>query len=333
MIRNSKIILAKNIKLDKGYKNILSYNENNMLSLVESNKVTEASNYSFIKIGGNRISVGIPYGLCLKANYIAMQNPSYDNKWFFAFIDSIEYSSEKSTIINFTIDELSTWHDYYTPSNCFVVREHVNDDAFGLHTVPENLEYGDYIYNDEITTTFGNKENSLICFAISDDSVISTLGQPISRSYGGIFSGLWYLLMKDNSSAVNFIKKIDSLAKADSIVSVFMIPEDLGGLQISWGSEGSSEDGNLIEYGWLWNNTNPIVMESINLAMNNNLDSYIPKNNKVFTHPYNALMVSNNNGQNHIYRYEDFANKNDINFSIKGSTTPGCVKTLLFFGI
>lgn len=324
MNRNSKIILAKNIRLDKGYKNILSYNEDAMLSLVESNKVSEASNYSFIKIGDNRISVGIPYNVCLQANYMAIQNPHYSNKWFFAFIDSIEYSSEKSTIINYTVDELSTWHDYYTPSNCFVVREHVNDDTFGLHTVPENLEYGDYIYNEEITTTFGDRENSLICFAISDDSIISKQGQPVKRSYGGIFSGLWYILMKNNESAVNFIKKVDSLAKADAIVAVFMVPSDIGGLQISWGSEGSVEEDNLIEFGWLWNSTNPVSFDNVDLSMNNNLDGYVPKNNKVFTHPYNALMVSNNNGQNHIYKYEDFSNKNDITFGIDGSTTPGC---------
>ena len=324
MSRNSRIILAKNIRLDKGYKNIINYDENNMLNLIESNKVSESFNYSFIKIGENKISVGIPYGLCLKANYIAMQNPSYENKWFFAFIDKVEYSSEKSTIIHYTIDELSTWHDYYTISDCFVVREHVNDDEFGLHTIPENLEYGDYIYNQEITTDFGTKENSLICFAISDDSVISTQGQPVSRSYGGIFSGLWYIIMKDNQSAVNFIKKVDSLAKADAIVSVFMIPSELGGLQISWGSEGSEEDNTLIEYGWLWNNTNPVSLDVEDISMNLTLDSYVPKNKKVLAYPYNALMVSNNNGQNHIYRYEDFNDKNDIKFDIRGSVTPGC---------
>ena len=294
-----------------------------MLNLIENNKVYESNNYSFIKVGENRISVGIPYNTCLKANYIAMQNPYYDNKWFFAFIDSIEYSSEKSTIINYTIDELSTWHDYYTPSNCFVIREHVNDDEFGKHTVPENLEYGDYIYNDEYTTYFGDKDSTLICFAISDDSVISILGQPQKRSYGGIFSGLWYIAMKNNESAVNFLKSIDSQAKGDAVVSVFLIPDSIISV-IDWSSTGSEESGDLIEYVWLPNDTIPATLDNVNLSMNTQIDGYTPKNKKLFTHPYNALMVSNNNGQNHIYNYEDFNNINDIKFMIRGSVTPGC---------
>ena len=38
------------------------------------------------------------------------------------------------------------WFDI-TFKQCFVEREHVNDDTFGKHTVPEGLEYGEYIVN------------------------------------------------------------------------------------------------------------------------------------------------------------------------------------------
>ena len=33
---------------------------------------------------------------------------------------------------------------------------------------------------------------------------------------------------------------------------------------------------------------------------------YTPKNNKCFVYPYNYLFVSNNQGSNNIYKYEDF---------------------------
>ena len=94
-MKNSEIIIARNIKLDKEYKNVLSYNESSMLSLVRSNMVASANNYSFIKPGKNQIDVSFSYSDCLKANYMAFQNPYYSNKWFFAFIDKIEYISNK----------------------------------------------------------------------------------------------------------------------------------------------------------------------------------------------------------------------------------------------
>lgn len=46
MSRNSKIIIAKNIRLDRDYNNVLSYNEEQMLELCRTNKVAER-NWTF----------------------------------------------------------------------------------------------------------------------------------------------------------------------------------------------------------------------------------------------------------------------------------------------
>ena len=48
---NSKVIIAKNINIDKSYNNVLSYTENDMLSLINNanNKIAESNNCSFIK--------------------------------------------------------------------------------------------------------------------------------------------------------------------------------------------------------------------------------------------------------------------------------------------
>ena len=39
------IILAKGIKLDREYQNILNYTEDEMLNLVNTNKINEVTNY------------------------------------------------------------------------------------------------------------------------------------------------------------------------------------------------------------------------------------------------------------------------------------------------
>ena len=48
---NSKIILAKGIKLDRNYNNVVNYTENQMLALLrsEGHFVKEKTDYSFIR--------------------------------------------------------------------------------------------------------------------------------------------------------------------------------------------------------------------------------------------------------------------------------------------
>lgn len=137
----SRIILAKNIKMDRNYNNVLSYSEDEILSLCQTNKVVEADNYSFIRTN-QTILCGFDYEICLQANYIAFQNPDYSNKWFFAWIDEVNYKGDNNTEIVYTIDSWSTWFDYWQPQTCFVAREHVNDDTIGVNTVDEGLSVG-----------------------------------------------------------------------------------------------------------------------------------------------------------------------------------------------
>ena len=95
---NSEIILCKGIRLDKEYVNVLSYTENQMLTLCRSSahKVASSNDYSFIRTTGN-IFTNFTYSQCLQANYIAFQNKDYSNKWFFAFIDEVIWKGEANT--------------------------------------------------------------------------------------------------------------------------------------------------------------------------------------------------------------------------------------------
>ena len=46
---NSKIILVKNIHLDRQYINVLDYTEAQMLELCTQNMIAQANDYSFIR--------------------------------------------------------------------------------------------------------------------------------------------------------------------------------------------------------------------------------------------------------------------------------------------
>ena len=151
---NSKILLVKNIHIDRQYTNVLSYSETQMLELCQANLVAQADNYSFLRPTGS-IMAGFTYAQCLQANYIAFQNPDYSNKWFFAWIDDVIYKGDKNTEITFTVDAWSTWFDKWQKKICFINRQHVTDDTVGLHTVPENLDIG------QIVSDFTDNVNEL----------------------------------------------------------------------------------------------------------------------------------------------------------------------------
>jgi len=152
-ILNSKIILAKGIKMDREYNNVLSFNTSQILNILNSNTHYVNSSNTFAFIGGNNtnvISCPFTYNECLISNYIAFQNTNYSNKWFFAFITNVIRKSNGMTQIEFEVDAWSTWFEDWQKKPCYIIREHVNNDTIGANTVPENLDVGDVIELGEI---------------------------------------------------------------------------------------------------------------------------------------------------------------------------------------
>ena len=318
--RNSIVILAKDIGMDKEYQNIIDYSENQIVSLCRSNAhlVAEQNNYSFLNIGENKISVGIPYATCLQANYIAMQNPYYSNKWFFAFIDSVEYSSEKSTIISYTVDEISTWWSYWEHIQCFVEREHVNDDTLGKHTIPEGLENGEYKINNVDYDTINSNLTIIMATTTDPNDNISRVGK-----YNGIPSGVGYYRYDDMGTSTTpapagtllyAMNQLASNAASDAIVGMFLAPK--------WLCGGTSSSAPIIVA-----NSNSPSYSYMYVPRITTLDGYTPKNKKCLCFPYCFIEISNNVGQaNALYQevWDLDTTENGMQLTIVGALTPGC---------
>ena len=331
MNKESYIVICRNIKLDREHKNVLDYTEQEMVELCYNNAVAQANNYSFIKHGVNEIEVNFTYQQCLQSNYMAFQNKDYSNKWFFAFIDDIEYRNNGTTRIKYTIDNFATWFDYWNPSSCLVLREHVNSDGIGEHTYPENLEHGDYIVNSYEELGGFEVEN---CKVIIGTTWLpsNTPGLPSTQYYGGTFSGLYYMAM-NYTSAKNFVLALDGLGRGDAIVTMFMAPNVLcPGIEYTGTihSKKNNDDGTTSpqDYTITWtlvpNNYGGInILTNHSISINTTLNDYQPKNRKLFCFPYNYLLMTNQVGGNATYNYEDFINNEPI-FNIIGTLSPGC---------
>ena len=324
-LQNSNIIICKNIKLDKSYKDVLDYTESQMVQLCQNNAVASASNYSFIRGERGFIKTSFSYNDALKCNYMAFQNPDYSNKWFFAFIDDVIYDNDGTARIRYTIDEYSTWFDYWNPEPCFVEREHVNDDTFGLHTYPEGLEYGEYVINATGDVETNLQTTELICIGVSwlpDNTPFATP----NRVYAGVFSGVYYILFKFTESAAKFVQGMADVGHANDIVNLFMIPLSIANVDYTDGwSTGGLGNQTGINFRVLPNSAGVITLRNadITLSKPSTLNGYTPKNNKLFCWPYNVLAISNNVGTQAEYRYEDFINNTPV-FSLVAAVSPSC---------
>ncbi len=337
---NSKILLVKNIHIDRQYTNVLSYSEAQMLELCQANLVAQADNYSFLRPTGS-IMAGFTYAQCLQANYIAFQNPDYSNKWFFAWIDDVIYKGDKNTEITFTVDAWSTWFDKWQKKTCFINRQHTNNDTIGLHTVPENLDVGEVV-QESITEdlAYGNDFGYWIAVAsnwkIKDGSSGSEL---LESDKGTQYSGitvydntvfgtqLFFFHITDLSSFADLVLlllRTNADGHIEDVQNIFILPDvaiDQSKLQNHTAKVISDE--NTFSFYTMSYDMSP---EKFNTEINKitSFSDYTPKNNKCFVYPYNYLFVSNNQGSNNIYKYEDFSTEkcifeNQFSIAIGGS--------------
>ena len=338
-VKDSEIILCKGIKLDKNFENVLSYDNYDMVNLCRNNQIATSINYSIVDPAVNSIDVALPYASCIYANYIAFKNPHYGNKWFFGFVEKVKYVSNNCTTIEYKVDVFSTWYEEFNIGKAFVEREHVEDDTLGKHTVPERLMTGDFVINDfGLLDEYGSSSHVVIGVTKVPDSLKTMQTQETSGTihapdtvYNGVFNGLTYFVFFRTYDASQFLAIMDLEGLADNVINVFLCPLSIYEVSPNaWTTEPFTyEWGNIsldlsFKYNKFPTGVDEVVMaDNKTISINNTLDGYTPKNNKMFTKEFNYLYMTNNNGGDVTYAYEDFKN-NTPKFRIIGSVCPGC---------
>ena len=91
------------------------------------------------------------------------------------FATTYDYEIISINDLKILTDVFHTWQCDITYNQCFVEREHVNDDTVGLHTVPENVETGEYICNSHYKDSTMDNYSSDLCF------IMASTSEPIAR--------------------------------------------------------------------------------------------------------------------------------------------------------
>jgi hypothetical protein len=226
------------------------------------------------------------------------KNRNFGNKWFYAFITKLEYENVNCTRVYIETDVYQTWLTETTLKKSFVVREHVSNDSIGANIIEEELETGEYVLKNY------NKSN-----LITDLSFVVVTSRKkadtenIGQMYGNVYSALKYNVFTAETvgAMTEFINTFVTAGEPDVVQMIFTIPSAMLPSDLTQAPN---------QLTWTYSNTF------------DNLDGYIPKNNKLFTYPYNVLYLSNNQGGSATFRFEDFLIKNSISFSIIGNIAP-----------
>lgn len=224
-----------------------------------------------------------------QCSYLMFQNSNFGTKWFYAFITSIDYVNPSVSIVHYEIDNLQSWWFDFRFQRSFVEREHVSDDTIGANLVPENLEMGDYIINDTESTGYFLNYNYVVFATVEEDGY-----QAVGGLYSGIYNGLTANVFTTPDAVNNFLTSITTQNKSSAVVSIVMIP-----------SAFIAEKGTEAEY------------KTYSISKNlETLDGYTPKNNKLFTAPFNLLVCTNMAGSSGNFRYEYFLDDDLCSFMV-----------------
>lgn len=318
-----------NLKND--YKNEITFsNKQEQESFFTSKIAYSFANYTYIK-KDSVIQIGENIDKLINCNYLFYRNDGFTNKFYYCFITDMEYINENCTRVTFETDVWQTWMFDIKYNACFVEREHVNDDTIGLHTVPENLESGEYvdqpsssIEQNSLNYMLHNGARSLfIVLAVSETGLNVVVPSGV-RSYNGNYSGLYYITFPSFDHADTYIRYIQSKITSDIIYSAFLVPYEIAtdGTNFQWltYTDGSTS----FQYAFIDYTNTSVQMGLVNIDKPNYLDGgYIPKNNKLLTYPYRFFTISNNSGSNANYKYEYFSNS-QCTFNLVGAIGVGC---------
>lgn len=270
-------------------------------------------------------NIEIPFDEALKYDYVMYRNTSYGDKWFYAYVADCRYTSDYVTTFAFKTDVFQTWQFDFVYHQCFIEREHVQDDTFGRHTIPEGLEYGEYIVNE--TAEYKPFNSPTDCYVVvqlsdlTDEVAQSGVAEFGNKIYGGIPSGTWLLAVNytEPSNLSNLCRTFDNAGKGNAIVAMYLVPKSLfSGNIITWSFNGNPGFDAIV----VPPSTSVSTLGTAFWTRNSTLNGYKPRNNKMLCSPYNYLLVTNNGGSDISFAWEDFSSSR-ANFSCIGVPTQG----------
>lgn len=242
------------------------------------------------------------------------------SKTYYFWIVAKDYLTRDVTELTIQIDVFQTWLFDMKLNDCYIERGHVDNDEIGSNTIPEDFELGDYVNVSRETITELQGE---VCYLIgvtdSDSDLIGTL-------YGKVYSGFRLRIYRESDTAKlsAYIQDLAKTGKADAIAFIFIFPWQFFADTVAPLTSGAF-------LGDITKRLNKrISIDKHKKYFSFRDEKYYPKNNKLFTYPYNFMTINNANGSNVVLKYELFNNLDlpTYDFTLEGVLTQNAKFTL-----
>ena len=307
---NSVIQLFKGINLDNRYLHTIYFATSTAQNTWFTSKVYKSfQQQSYTRYTRNSIKIKSDATELLGVTYMRFMNDRSVDMWFYAFVTGIEYINENTTLITYEIDVMQTWFiQFGSLQPCMVLREHVNDDTFGLNLEEEPI--GSDVYDSDIIYSFADEtDNPFSHYSV----VMQTTGASPTDHHmiQGLYSGCNYAISDADSQGDGNAIYTDGITmlgswslqdQQENIIDLYTVPTFCAN---------SGNTGHL-------HVSNEIVIPSA-------YDNYTPKNKKLFMFPYSYLMVTTHMGDVAIFRWEYFDGTTgaDCEFEVDGTMLGG----------
>lgn len=272
------------------------------------------SGQTYQRVNLNTFRCSLPMSQTYNVDYMMFKNTSFENKWFYAFVTSIDYKNNGLCNIHYTIDVIQTWFAGGQASlgNCYVSREMSTTDNIGDNIEPESIALGEYVSEQNSRKYMAQDffEPVIIVGTAGGTKTPNASGMIIDHTFTG--ATLRAYSQAESVDINDLIDRYTTAGQPDGIIGMWMAPK----LALP---HNEIPDGHIVLAG----SNLPTTETEPRIDADSGFNGYIPKNNKLYTYPYNFCRVETTQGNKADYRYEFFAGLTP-KFSLKANILPPC---------
>ena len=302
VVPNSTLQLFKNINLDNRYLHTIYFASESAQDSWFSSRVFRTFNdLTYRRYESKAVRIEADATSLMGVTYLRFRNTRSGAKWFYAFVTGIEYVNENTTDVYYEIDVMQTWFiQGGSVRPCMVLREHVNNDTFGIELESEPV--GSDVYDCDLLANYGD------AYFKNYSVYLNSTGEPDEGDMyqNGLFNGTKYTRLPCNDSndadsiklyLTSLLGSWDAGTQQQDVIDMYTAPSFLG---------------------------QSYTIQDIpkQFAKPTTFDNYTPKNKKLFMYPYSYLVCTTHNGSGEAYRWEYF-DGNQIDFRMMGSYIGG----------
>lgn len=323
---NTKIVICQDVPLDNSYEHTIHFGYAR-----EYEHMADQYNYFYSKrkyvfepttyqrVNSNTLRIQMIADNLYNCNYLMFQNTNFrtenkhysGDKWFYAFITSVNYINNAVTEITYEIDVMQTWMFDYVISTAYVERQHSGTDEIGDNLIPEPLVPTSFVTTSEMAWPVVHTSTNPAIPGYHPKAMIMATSMADSTPD--------QLLTVTNVKGIpcyclcQIYDMVTQKALFDSVIEAYRgTPERIIGLftvppMFNHMATGASANDLVVGTGSIYYPSNNIY--------GGTFDGYTPKNNKMYTYPFNKLKVQNSFAETKEYKFELFGYEN--NGSIK----------------